>query len=67
VRGQTISALAQPYRFYILARVQAIYAGLAANEQASVDQMLQACGMSDVLSITLDRQLQRSDNLEVWK
>lgn len=67
VRGQTISALAQPYRFYLLARVQEIYAGLATNDQSSVDQMLESCGMSDILSIKLNRQLQRSDNLEVWK
>jgi hypothetical protein len=66
VRGQTISALAQPYRFYLLQRVQAIYAGLAASDQASVAQMLEACGMSEILSITLDRQLERAGNLEVW-
>jgi glutathione S-transferase len=67
VRGQSISALAQPYRFYLLQRVQAIHAGLASSDQASVEQMLQDCGMSDILSIKLDRQLERSDNLEVWQ
>ena len=67
VRGQTVSALAQPYRFYLLARVQAIYSGLAASDQAAVEQMLNACGMSEILSIKLDRQLERSGNLEVWK
>jgi glutathione S-transferase len=67
VRGQTISALAQPYRFYLLQRVQAIYAGLPASDQASVEQMLEACGMSEILSITLDRQLVRAGNLEVWQ
>lgn len=66
LRGQTISALAQPYRFYLLQRVQAIHAGLAGDDRAAVEQMLQACGMSELLSITLDRQLQRVDNLEVW-
>ena len=67
VRGQTVSALAQPYRFYLLAQVQAIHSGLAASDQASVEQMLNACGMSEILSIKLDRQLERSGNLEVWK
>ena len=66
VRGQTISAVAQPYRFYLLQRVQAIYSGLAETDRASVEQMLEACGMSEILSITLDRQLERADNLEVW-
>ena len=67
VRGQPISALAQPYRFYLLQRVQAIYAGLAASERASVEQMLESCGMSEILSIKLDRQIGRADNLEVWQ
>jgi glutathione S-transferase len=67
VRGQTISALAQPYRFYLLQRVQGIYAGLAADDRALVEQMFELCGMSEILSITLDRQLERADNLEVWQ
>jgi glutathione S-transferase len=67
VRGQTISALAQPYRFYLLQRVQAIHAGLDAGERASVEQMLEACSMSGILSIKLDRQLGRAENLEVWQ
>lgn len=66
LRGQTISALAQPYRFYLLQRVQDSYAGLAVAEKERVDEMLSACGMSDVLSIKLDRRIERSDNLEVW-
>ncbi|MEP0200745.1 MAG: glutathione S-transferase N-terminal domain-containing protein [Halioglobus sp.] len=66
VRDQTIRALAQPYRFYLLARVQALHAGLTDSEQASVESMLQSCGMSDILFINLDRQLKRDDNLEVW-
>ena len=67
VRGQTISAMAQPYRFYLLQRVQAIYSGLAESDRATVEQMLEACDMSEILSITLDRQLERADNLEVWR
>jgi hypothetical protein len=66
VRGQTITALASPYRFYLLQRVQAIYAGLPLDEQALVEQMLQACGMRDMLAIKLDRSIGRSGNLEVW-
>ncbi|MFK7977566.1 MAG: glutathione S-transferase N-terminal domain-containing protein [Halioglobus sp.] len=66
LRGQTISALAQPYRFYLLQRVQSIYASLSEGEQASIDAMLASCGMTELLSITLDRNLGRDDNLEVW-
>ena len=67
LRGQTVSALAQPYRFYLLQRVHALYIGLDPSERTSVDEMLAACGMEDILSITLDRQIGRADNLEVWK
>jgi hypothetical protein len=67
VRGQSITALASPYRFYLLQRVQAVYAGLPLAEQASVEQMLQACGMQDMLAIKLDRSIGRADNLEVWQ
>ena len=66
LRGQTVSALAQPYRFYLLQRVQAVYAGLAEQDRALVIDMLDASGMSEVLSITLDRQIGRAENLEVW-
>ena len=67
LRGETVSALAQPHRFYLLQRVQDLYAALAPDEQASVDEMLGACGMSDILSAVLDRCIGREDNLEVWE
>jgi glutathione S-transferase len=66
VRGQSMSAIAQPYRFYLLQRVQDLYAALDADDQAAVDTMLAGCGMSEILAITLDRRVGRSDNLEVW-
>lgn len=62
-----MSALAQPYRFYLLQRLQAIYAALSISEQASAMAMFDACGMSEILFITLDRTLGREDNLEVWQ
>jgi glutathione S-transferase len=67
VRGQTISALAQPYRFYLLQRVQQIYAALAPRERVGVEEMLDACGMSAILSINLARRIGRAGNLEVWE
>jgi glutathione S-transferase len=66
LRGETISALAQPHRFYLLQRVQAAYAALSADDRVNVDTMLEACGMSEILSLTLDRKITRCDNLEVW-
>jgi glutathione S-transferase len=66
VRGQTINAIAQPYRFYLLQRVQSAYDSLDDADKASAEEMMKSCGMADVLSIRLDRQLGRAGNLEVW-
>lgn len=66
VRGETITALAQPHRFYLLQRVRAIYAALDSTDRTSVDDMLEGCGLSAVLDVTLSRRITRLDNLEVW-
>jgi glutathione S-transferase len=66
VRGQSITAIAQPYRFYLLQRVQALYNELSAQDKAAVEQMLARCGLSEILTIKLDRKLERKGNLEVW-
>ena len=67
LRGEAITALAQPHRFYLLQRVQDTYAALSGDEKADVDALLTGCGMMPVLSATLDRRIVRSDNLEVWE
>ncbi len=66
VRGQAFTAAAQPYRFYLLRRLQKLYEGSSANEQKSVMGMLDACGMSGMLNSKLDREITRQENLEVW-
>lgn len=66
VRGQSLSSVAQPYRFYLLQRVNETYDALSAQDRAGVDEMLTGSGLSEILSIRLDRQLGRADNLEVW-
>jgi hypothetical protein len=66
VRGQSISAIAQPYRFYLLQRVQSLYDGFSAHNKIAVERMLARCDLSEILTIKLDRKLQRSGNLEVW-
>ena len=67
LRDESITALAQPYRFYLLQRVQSIYADLDSTGRAAVDEMLDACGMSPILSTTLDRRIARAGNLEIWE
>jgi glutathione S-transferase len=66
VRGQTLSSVAQPYRFFGLQRVQACHAQMSSEDQASVEAMLAACGMEELLSIKLDRPVIQSGNLEIW-
>ncbi len=66
LRGQTITSAAQPYRFFLLQRVHAIYDALDADGQRSVQQMLDSCAMGELLSLRLDRPVAQVDNLEVW-
>ena len=66
VRGQSVSAIAQPYRFYLLQRVQALYNEFSAQDKTAVEDMLASCDMSEILTIKLDRKLERKGNLEVW-
>ena len=66
VREQAVSAVVQPYRFFLLQRVQQAYEELDEAARGQVEAMLAACGMAEILSIRLDRELGRADNLEVW-
>ena len=66
VEGQSITALAQPYCFFLLKRVQDHYLALPSAEQAGVDGLLDACGMTEVMQLTLDREIGRLHNREVW-
>lgn len=67
LRGKTVSALVQPYRFYMLQRVQEVYAALAPDAKTSVEQLLENCGMTNILGAKLDRRIGRAGNLEVWE
>lgn len=66
LRGVEINALAQPYRFYLLERVQAAYAGLSGQDQADIDKILAEAGMASLLEARLTRAIRRERNLEVW-
>ncbi len=67
VRGETITALAQPHRFYLLQRVQDVLAKLSDEKQTETRTLLEACGMKSLLGAVLNRGIARSENLEVWK
>ena len=65
LRGQTIEALAQPHRFYLLQRVQDDYVSLSETEKAAVNAVLSKSGMTSILDASLNRRIERADNLEV--
>ena len=66
VGGTAVRAIAQPYRFYLLKRVQDFVDSLTGIEKKDVLELLQSCGMSDLLEARLSRQIGRHDNREVW-
>ena len=66
LRGETIEALAQRHRFYLLQRVQDDYANLSATEQVGVDAVHVKSGMAAILKASLSRRIERADKLEVW-
>ncbi len=44
-----------------------LLSSVTGEEKAEVDELLASCGMTTVLSATLNRRIVRSDNLEVWQ
>jgi glutathione S-transferase len=66
VRGQSVAAVAQPYRFFLLQRVQDLYESMSAPDQAAVKAMLTDCGMAQILQARLTRRIEQSGNLELW-
>jgi len=66
VQGSAITALAQPYRFYLLGRVQKAYECLKQSQKDQVSALLSACNMSKILETKLTREIGRHGNREVW-
>jgi glutathione S-transferase len=66
VEGETVNAIAQPYRFYLLNRMQADFDAMEAGEQRGVEQLLEQCNLVPVLSARLTRAIGREENREVW-
>ena len=66
VNGVIIDAVAQPFRFYLLKRLQNQFDSLSAKDQEEVRQLLKECHMDEVLNMRLSREMGRANNLEVW-
>ena len=66
LRGVPVTAMAQPFRFHVLKRVQDEFEALAEPERSDVAELLDACDMTAVLDLKLTRGIGRENNLEVW-
>ncbi|MCP4750144.1 MAG: glutathione S-transferase family protein [Proteobacteria bacterium] len=66
LRGVKIRALAQPYRFLLLARMQQAFADLIPEDQQHVQSYLADLGLDPLLTLRIKRAVNRHDNLEVW-
>lgn len=66
LRGTPVSAIAQPYRFYLLARAQAERETMDEATRAELDAMLDQAKASALMDARLTRAMGFEDNREVW-
>jgi hypothetical protein len=66
LRGTKITALAQPWRFFLLARMQKAFHELDETSREEVHAFMRDLGMESLLTLAIDRQVKRHDHLEVW-
>ena len=67
VKGNVMHAAAQPFRFYLLKRVQDEYEQLNAADKNEVTELLKRCDMLPVMGAKLTREIGRDSNLEIWR
>jgi len=61
-----ITALAQPWRFFLLARMQKAFHELDETSREEEDAFMRDQDMESLLTLAIDRQVKRHDHLEVW-
>ncbi|MCY3640385.1 MAG: glutathione S-transferase N-terminal domain-containing protein [Gammaproteobacteria bacterium] len=66
IQGMPLSTIAQPFRFYVLKRVQDEFDALDGQSRDNAAELLAACDMEEVLDFRLTRGIGRANNLEVW-
>jgi glutathione S-transferase len=66
LKAKSINALAQPYRFFLLKRVQVEYEVLEENERKSAYDFLKQCNLTGLIEAKLNREINWLDNREVW-
>ncbi len=66
LRGTKVNALAQPWRFFLLARMQKAFNEMDETSKAEAHALMREVGLDELLSLTIDREVKRHDHLEVW-
>jgi len=65
LRGTTISALAQPYRIFLLQRLRDACQAMAAHHRRAVEELLAETGLGPLLEIRTRRRVERARHREV--
>ena len=66
VDGVQISSVAQPFRFYLLERLQRIYEEADESEQGTTLNLFKSCNMHSLLYMKLTRAVLIQNNPEFW-
>ena len=64
-RGRTIHALAQPYRIFLLQRLQDACNAMLADDRRSIEELLREVGLGPLLEIRTRRRVERAHHREV--
>ncbi len=67
VEGQSMTAATQPFRFYVLKRLQDYVATRSEAQALDIVELLKSVEMETLLALKLDRDIGRAGNLEVWQ
>jgi glutathione S-transferase len=65
LRGTSINALAQPYRIFLLQRLQDACNAMPADDRRSVAELLEEVGLGRLLEIRTRRRVERANHREV--
>ena len=64
-RGKTIHALAQPYRIFLLQRLQDACNAMSDEDRRAVEELLEEVGLDPLLQIRTQRRVERANHREV--
>jgi len=65
-RGQEISTVVTPYRFFMLQRLTDCVAAASAPAQAAIRALFAETGLESILDLRTSRRVERKGHLEVW-